>query len=249
MNAPSFQCTYRHVAFVLVSLCVLVVALFAGLAAAIAFIEDGNTVLSTVLWLVGAIIVLIGLTMAAAYAKHRWTLEAAGVRIEEKPKVPPLGLARRRLIPFADIATLRNVESAFDHVLEIATRDGKVYRLMGQGEAATQLQAFAAQIADASARAGHAPPPLSEGLSFWNRPAGLGLIVVMFVFATAFTGAALFALFDGGLEVRARSGEALAIVILLPFGAAYLLYKSLTRRWRVLKQLARANPSAHHEPD
>jgi hypothetical protein len=239
MNAPSFECTYRHVAFVLVSLCVLVVALFAGLAAAIAFIEDGNAVLSVVLWLVGAIVVLIGLTMAAAYAKHRWTLEPAGVRVEENPKVPPLGLPRRRLIAFADIAALCNVESAFDHVLEIATRDGKVYRLMGQGEAATHLQTFAAQIADASAKAGHTPPPLSEGLSFWNRPVGLALIIVMCVFTTAFAAAALFALFGGGLEVRARSGEALAIVVLLPFGAAYLLYKSLTRRRRVLKLLAK----------
>jgi hypothetical protein len=239
MSAPSFECTYRHVAFVLVSLCVLLLALFAGLAAAIAFIEDGDTVLSAVLWMVGTIIVLIGLTMAAAYAKHSWILEPTGVRVEEKPKVPPLGLPRRRLIAFADIAALRNVESAFDHVLEIATRDGNVYRLMGQGEVATQLQTFAAQIADASARAGHTPPPLSEGLSFWNRPAGIGLIVLMFVFATAFAAAALFALFDGGLEVRARSGEALAIVTLLPFGVAYLLYKSLTRRWRVLKQLAK----------
>ena len=45
----------------------------------------------------------------------------------------------------------------------------------------------------------------------------------------------LFALFGGGLIMRGRNGEALAIVVLLPFGAAYLLYKSLTRRWRVLK--------------
>lgn len=239
MSAPSFECTYRHVAFVAVSLCVLLVTLFAGMTAAIAFIDDGNVVLSAVLWLVGAIVVLMGLTMAAAYAGHRWTLEPTGIRVEEKPKVPPLGLPRQRLIAFADIAALRNVESAFDRVLEIATRDGNVYRLMGHGEAASQLQTFAAQIADASAKAGHTPPPLSEGLSFWNRPAGLGLIVVMLVFATAFAGAALFALFDGGLEVRARSGEALAIVILLPFGAGYLLYKSLTRRRRVLKQLAK----------
>lgn len=238
MSAPSFECTYRHVAFVLVTLCVLLIALFAGMAAAIALIEDGDSVLSAFLWLVGTIVVLIGLAMAAAYARHRWTLEPTGIRVEERPKVPPLGLPRGRLVAFADIAALRNVESAFDHVLEIATRDGSIYRLMGQGEAAAQLQTFAAEIADAAAKAGHAPLPIGEGLSFWNRPAGLGLIVVMFVFTTACASAALFALFDGGLSVRARSGEALAIVILLPFGAAYLLYKSLKRRWRVLKQLA-----------
>lgn len=240
MDAPSFACTYRHVAFVLVSLCMLLVALVAGIAAAIAFIEDGNTILSLILWLVGAIVVLIALTMAAAYAKHSWTLEAAGLRIEERPKVPPLGLVRRRLVAFADIAALRNVESGFDHVIEVAARDGNVYRLMARGEDAPQLQAFAAQIADASAKAGHTPPALSEGLSFWNRPAGLALIVVMLLFTTVFAGGALFALFDGGLNVRARTGEFLAIAVLLPFGVAYLLYKSLTRRWRVLKLLAKS---------
>lgn len=239
MTAPSYACTYRHVAFVLVSLCVLLVALFAGLAAAIAFIEDGNAVLSAVLWLVGAIVVLMGLTLAAAYAKHRWTLEPAGVRVEEEPKVPPLGLPRRRLIAFADIAALRNVESGLDSVIEIATRDGNVYRVMAHGEDVPALQAFAAQIATASTTAGHTPLAMSEGLSFWNRPAGLVLIVVMLIFATIFAGAALFALFDGGLNIRARSGEALAIVVLLPFGVAYLLYKSLTRRWRALKLLAK----------
>lgn len=240
MSAQSYACTFRHVAFVATSLCVLLIALFAGLTGAIAFIEDGNAILSVVLYLVGAIVVLIGLAMASGYAKHGWTIEPAGIRIEEKPMIPFLGLTRRRLIAFADIAALRNVESALDSVIEIATRDGNAYRVMAHGEGVPALKAFAAQIATASTTAGHTPLAMSEGMSFWNRPAGLAVIVVMLIFATIFAGAALFALFDGGLNIGARSGEALAIVILLPFGAAYLLYKSLTRRWRVLKLLSKS---------
>lgn len=238
MSAQSYECTFRHVAFVLTSICAILVALFGGIAATIAFVEDGNTTLSIVLYLVGSIVVLLALVMASAYAKHGWTIEPAGIRIEERPKIPFLGLTRRRLIAFADIAALRNLESGLDRVIEIATRDGNAYRVMAHGEGVPALQAFAAQIATASTTAGHTPLAMIEGLSFWNRPAGLAVIVVMLLFVTLFAAAALFALFDGGLTVRARSAQILAIVILLPFGAAYLLYKSLTRRWRILKLLS-----------
>jgi hypothetical protein len=238
MSTEAFACTYRHVAFVLTSICVLLVVMIATIAAALTFIEDGNTSLSVVLYAVGGVVVLLALIMASAYATHRWAIEPAGIRIEEKPKIPFLGLTRRRLIAFADIVALRNVESGFDRVIEIATRDGNAYRVMANGTAVEGLQTFAAQIATASTAAGHTPLAMTEGLSFWNRPAGLALIVVMLIFTTIFAAAALFALFDGGLNVRARSGEMLAIAILLPFGAAYLLYRSLTRRWRVLKLLA-----------
>jgi hypothetical protein len=181
--------------------------------------------------------------MASAYAAHRWTIEPGGIRIEEAPKVPLMGFTRRRLIAFADIAALRNIESGLDSVVEIAARDGNAYRIMAHGARGPELQAFAAQIAGAAAGAGHTPLAMTEGLSFWNRPSGLAVIVVMLILTLAFAGAALFALFDGGLTMRARNGEALAIVVLLPFGVAYLLYKSFTRRWRVLKLLAGERPA------
>ncbi len=243
MNPPAFECTYRHVPFVLTSICILVVAMFAGMAAAIAFVEDGDTILTIVLCLVGAVLVSIAAVMASAYAKHRWTIEASGVRIEETPKVPFMGRTRHRLIAFADIAAFRNVESGLDSVIEIATRDGNAYRVMAHGAEVHALQAFGTQIGTAAASVGHTPLAMTEGLSFWNRSAGLIVIVVLLIFATAIAVAALFALFDGGLQIRACSGEVLAIAVLLPFGAAYLLYRSLTRRWRVLKQLAEEAPN------
>lgn len=240
MMASAYECTFRHVAFVLVSLCVLLLAMFGGIAAAIAFIEDGDTILSVVLYLVGAVVLLMGLVMASAYADHRWTIEPAGIRVEERPKVPFMGLARTRTIAFADIAALGHIESGLDIVIEITARDGDAYRVMAHGAGVPDLQAFATQIATAAATAGHTPPAMSEGLSFWNRPVGLVVIVVMLIISLAFATATAWALFDGGFNsTTSRSGQFAGIALVLPFGAAYLFYKSLTRRWRVLKLLAK----------
>ena len=56
MSASAYECTFRHVAFVLTSICVLMVVMFAGIAAAVTFIADGKTILSVILYLVGAIV-------------------------------------------------------------------------------------------------------------------------------------------------------------------------------------------------
>ncbi len=239
MSAPAYECTFRHVAFVLTSLCVLLLSMFAAIAAAFSYFEDGNTILSVILCAMGAIVVLIILAAVSGYATHRWTIESAGVRIEEKPKVPFIGLPRKRTLAFADIAALRHIESGLDIVIEIAARDGNAYRVMAHGAGVPDLQAFAAQVASASAAAGHTPPAMTEGLSLWNRPAGFVVLVVMLMFTLLFAGATAWALFDGGLGTS-RNANYAGLVLLLPFGVVYLLYKSLTRRWRVLKLLADA---------
>jgi hypothetical protein len=238
MTAPAtFECVYRHVAFVITSVCVLMLALFASIYASIAFFEDGNTTLEVFVYAAGTIIVLVVLAALAGFATHRWTLEPTGVRIEEKPKVPFLGITRKRTIAFADIAALRRVESALDIVIEIATRDGKVYRVMGKRELVPALEAFADQIRAAAESVGHKPLPMTEGLSFWNRPAGFVVLAVTLIFALLIAAATGWALLDGGLA-QSRSGYFAAIALALPFGVIYLIYKSLTRRWRVLKLLA-----------
>ncbi|MDZ4739510.1 MAG: hypothetical protein SGJ03_06360 [Alphaproteobacteria bacterium] len=239
MSAPAYECTFRHVAFVLTSICVLMVVMFAGIAAAVTFIADGKTILSVILYLVGAIVVLVILAAVPAYATHRWTIEPTGIRIEEEPKIPFMGISRKRTIAFADIAALRHLESGLDIVIEIATRDGNAYRVMANGAGVPDLQAFAAQIASASATAGHKPLAMSDGMSFWNRPLGLIVLVVMMFFTLAFAGATAWALFGGGLGTS-RNGYYAVFVLALPFGVVYLLYKSLTRRRRVLRLLAGA---------
>ena len=239
MSASAFECTFRHVAFALTSICLLLVAMFAGIATAVTFIADGNTILSVILYLVGAIVVLVILAAVSAYATHRWTIEQTGIRIEEKPKVPFMGLSRERTLAFADIAALRHIESGLDIVIEIATRDGNAYRVMAHGPGVSELQAFAAQIASASATAGHKPLAMTEGMSFWNRPSGLVVLVMMLILTLLFAGATAWALFGGGLGTS-RSANYAGLVLLMPIGVVYLLYKSLTRRRRVLKLLAGA---------
>jgi hypothetical protein len=244
MTAPAaFECQYRHVAFVLTSICVLILALFASVYASIALIEDNNTTLEVFLYAAGAILVLVILAAVAGFATHRWTIEPTGIRVEEKPKVPFLGITRKRTIAFADIAALRRLESALDIVIEIATRDGNVYRVMAKGEYLPALDAFAEQIRSAAESVGHKPLPMTEGLSFWNRPAGFVVLAVLLIFALLIAFATGWALLDGGLA-QSRSGYFAAIALALPFGAIYLIYKSLTRRWRVLKLLAKNQTAA-----
>lgn len=244
VNPAIYESLYRRTAFALTSICILVAALLISVVAAARFIKDGNTSLLVILYSVGTIVVLVIIVAVAAFRVHRWTIEDGGVRIEEKPKVPFTGLRRRIFIAFSDIAALRNVESGLDVVVEIAARDGRIFRLMqvirpqasSAGPATVpSLEAFAAEISQAAARAGYAPPPITEGLSFWNRLPGLGVIVVMLIFSLAIATAAAWALWDGGLQVRARGGETTAIAILLPVGVGYLFYKSLKRRRRVLR--------------
>lgn len=238
MTAPAtFECTFRHVAFVITSLSVLLLTLFAGIYAALAFFEDGNTSLEVFLYLAGAIVVLIILAAVSGFATHRWTIESAGIRVEERPKVHFLGISRKRTIAFADIAALRHVESGFDMVIEIATRDGNVYRVMAHGEGVPALQAFAAQLATAAESVSHKPLPMTEGLSFWNRPAGLAVLALMLLLTLLFAVATGWALLDGALS-QTRNAYYAGIVLALPLGVVYLIYKSLTRRWRVLALLA-----------
>jgi hypothetical protein len=248
-NPTIYQSLYRRVAFALTSLCILLAALLASIVAAIRFIEDGNASLSVILYSLGTVVVLVVVVAVSAFRVHRWTIENAGVRIEEKPKIPFTGFRRQAFVAFSDVAALRHVESGLDFMIEIVARDGRTYRLMqsyqplSSGAApsmtAQSLEAFAAEFSRAAARAGHAPPSITEGLSFWNRIPGLGVLVVMMVFSLGFAGAAAWALWDGVLQVRVRGGEMTAIAILLPVGVGYLFYKSLRRRWRVL----RAQPS------
>jgi len=239
MTAPvTFECMYRHVAFVITSVCVLILALFASVYASIAFIEDGNTSLEVFLYSAGTIFVLVILAALAGFATHRWTIEPTGIRIEETPKVPFLGITRKRAIAFADIAALRRLESALDIVIEIATRDGNVYRVMAKREFVPALEAFAEQIATTAESVGHKTLPMTEGLSFWNRPAGFVILAVMLIFALLIAVTTGWALLDGGLA-QSRNGFFAVVALGLPFGVIYLIYNSLTRRWRVLKLLAK----------
>lgn len=236
----SYESAYRHVAFALTSIIALIVSLIGIIAALLSFDVDGDTFMSVFLWTIGAVVVLATLTVLVTYAKHTWTIEPNAVRIEEAPRVPFFGLTRRRTLPFAEIAGLRNIEGGFDVAVELVARDGLTYRLMTQDVHAASLKSFIVALVKSIEAAGNKPPPVTEGLGFWNTVPGLSVLAVMFVFAALIAGAALFALVNGGLNPWSRSGEFVAIAAVLPFGAGYVIYKSLKRRWRVLSLLAKS---------
>jgi hypothetical protein len=153
MTQPAYESLFQRKEFAIVALLLLVVGMFGGIALAVTFIEDGNDLLPVILWMLGLVLVGMIVVLLATFRVHRWTIEATGIRIEERQKVPLTGLSRRALVAFADIAELRNLESGFDGVIELVARDRNVYRLMRprsvlvhskELEALPDLQAFAA---------------------------------------------------------------------------------------------------------
>lgn len=236
----TYESAYRHVAFAMTSIVGLLLLMFGVLAALLWFEVDGDTFMSVFLSTVGLVLVLTVVTFVSTYAKHRWTIEPKGVRIEEAPRVPFFGLTRRRTLPFTEIAGLRNIEGGFDVAVELVARDGKTYRLMAQDTAAAPLKEFAATLVKSIEASGNPMPPVSEGLGFWNTVPGLSVLFVVLALTSVFALAALFALFEGGLKSGTRAGEFVAIAVLLPFGTGYVIYRSLMRRWRVLASLAKS---------
>jgi hypothetical protein len=237
----SYEALYQNKELGISGLLLLVVVMLGIIGLAVAFIEDGNDALPVILGAIGAMVVGTIVLLLFLPRVHRWTIEPTGVRIAERAKI--MGPRREGFVAFSDIAALRNLESGFDGVIELVTRDGKIWRLMRPRsplvksaalEALPDLQAFGATLSQAIAVSGATPVPMTEGLSFWNRGGGLAIIVGFLIFSIPLAGLTLWALFDGGLEYRARMGEAIAIFVLLPFGVGYMLHKSLKRRRRVL---------------
>ena len=241
-TGPSYEALYQNKELGISGMLLMVVAMLGVIGLAVAFIEDGNDALPVILGAIGAMVVGVIVLLLFLPRMHRWTIEANGVRIAERAKV--MGPRREGFVAFSDIAALRNLESGFDGVIELVTRDGKIWRLMRPRsplvrsaalEALPDLQAFGVRLSEAITQSGAKPVPMTEGLSFWNRGGGLAIIVGFLIFSIPLACLTLWALFDGGLEYRARMGEAIAIFVALPFGVGYMLHKSLKRRRRVLR--------------
>ena len=91
------------------------------------------------------------------------------------------------------------------------------------------LAAFAGRLQVAMANAGRAAPPVVEGLGFWNRPMGLALLVTALLASLALAAIALWGLWEGA-AARHKGGEAVAILVMLPVGVAWMLRRSWQRR-------------------
>jgi hypothetical protein len=248
----AYQSTYRRSEIAIPCLIAVLLIFAAGMVAILRF-APGRDFETAILSLAGVTFLLLGASLATAFRVHRWSLQPNGVDIQERPKVPLTGLPRKTLVPFPDIAALRHVESGFDRQIEIMTRNGQRFRLSQAMTARTRglptpdpnanLNDFAASIRSTAERSGHVLPAISQGLSFWNSATGLGLLMILFAISLAISGAVAWSLWLGmTIDARPRGGEELAILLLLPVGAGYLLLKSWRRRAVVHTSLSADRP-------
>lgn len=249
MNTPSHQGLYRNTPLILGGLLAAIALLIAGVALALQIATTGKELLPLIFGALGGFVVIFVAFMLAALRRHRWTVEPDAVRIEERPLVPLTGRRRARRVAFGDIATLSNVQNGAEDLLALTTRNGERFMLppgLAPGEGLIRkpdqqgLTDLAQQLQGAMSAAGRQPPPVIDGLGFWNRPVGLAVMSVAFLLALALAGVALWGLWEGAV-VRHKSGEAVAILVLLPVGVAWMLHRSWRRRRAVLQALRTSN--------
>lgn len=252
MSVPTHQGVYRNTPLVLGGLLGAIALLIGGIAAAMKFATTGNELLPLVFAVLGAFVLAFAACMLAALRRHRWTIDSDAVLIEERPLVPLTGRRRVRRVPFRVIAALSRVQNAADELLTIITRDGERFVLppsLVPGDGLIRvpdqagLTAFADQLQAAMTSAGRAAPPVVDGLGFWNRPAGLALLSIALLASLVLAAITLWGLWEGA-AVRHRSGEAAAILVLLPVGVGWMLRRSWQRRRSVLRAMHQSLPAS-----
>jgi hypothetical protein len=247
MTAPTHQGLYRNTPLAFGGLMGAIALLIAGIAGAMLIATTGDQPLPLVLGTLGLFVLTAVVCMLAALRRHRWTIEADAVLIEERPLVPLTGRRRVRRVPFTGIAALSSVQNATDDLLTMTTGAGERFALppgLAPGDGLVRrpdqkgLAAFAGQLQAAMTAAGHAAPAVADALGFWNRPAGLTLLGIMLLASLALAVIALWGLWEGA-TVRHRGGETVAILVLLPVGVGWILRRSWQRRRCVLQAIRR----------
>lgn len=255
MNEPrlsDYQATYRRSEIAL-PLLVGIAILAGGAITLVILYARGPQLESMVLITAGVTVVALLSVFLVLFRRHRWTLQQDGIAIHERPKVALTGISHRALVPYADIIAFRDVQSGFDYLIEIVTRQGRRYRMaqtmvQKKGERFpmpdmnARLGDLAASIRAAAEQAGHRLPPTTQGMSFWNTIPGLGFIFFLLAVSLVISGFVAWALLQGFTTRQPRGGEAIAILLLLPVGAFILLRKMWRRRRDVLQSLRQASP-------
>lgn len=242
MDATSHQALYRNLPRVLGGLLGSIAVLAAGIAGAL-LLAPPDQRFPLVLGALGAFVAVFAMCAMSALRRHRWTIEASAVLVEERPLIPLTGLRRVRRVPFGQIAALNNVSNGPDELLALTTRVGERFvlppvRKQGDGRVPwpdqQELAAFAARLQAAMAAAGAVAPAVTDALGFWNRPPGLALLGVSFLLSLALAAVILWGLWEGAF-VRARTHEAAALLVALPILVGWFLRRSWRRRQSVLR--------------
>ena len=247
-----YQATYRR-SEIAMPLLVGIAILAGGAITLVILYAPGPQLESMILIAAGVTVVALLSVFPVLFRRHRWTLQADGIAIHERPKVPLTGVSHRTFVAYGDIIAFRDVQSGFDYLIEIVTRQGRRYRMaqamvQKKGERFllpdmnARLGDLAAAIRAAAAKAGHTLPATTQGMSFWNTIPGLGFIGFLLAVSLAISGLVAWALLQGFTTRQPRGGEAIAILLLLPVGAFILLRKMWRRRREVLQGLREASP-------
>lgn len=233
--------TYRRMGFVLGGVLGVIAGAIGGTALLVTrvpaeWVGAGAASLVIAMALAIPVIVLLG------FRAHRWTLGDGALEIEERYRLWSWGPARRVSVPYADIGVLQRTEMGAHGLIEVVTRRGRRYRLAEPYVKVDRtisvpdrgrLVAFAAALCERTAQAGGAGE-ITDGLTFWNRTPGIAFQGVLLAVTLAIAVAAVWSLFTvDDVPVRARFGEAIGILVLLPVGVGFMLRRSLRRRRRV----------------
>ena len=242
VTTASHQALYRSLPLIVGGLLGSFALLFAGIAGAL-LLAARDQKFPLVLATLGVFVLVFAVCAMSALRRHRWTIAADAVLVEERPLVPLTGRRRARRVHFGEIAMLNNVSNGPDELLTLTTRDGERFvlppvRIPGVGPVPRPdqegLAAFAAELQAAMAAAGTVVPPVTDGLGFWNRPAGLALQTVALLASLAVAAVTLWGLWEGAIG-RARTHEAAAFLVVLPIGLGWLLRRSWQRRRTVMR--------------
>jgi hypothetical protein len=182
--------------------------------------------------------------IATGVRRQTWTVAPEGLQIEDAPRPRWLGRTRRTTLSFGEIAGLARRQAGFVPQLQVTATDGRRFTLTRGNHTPTAtgiglpdvegFEAFTAEL-DAALAGAEREVSLAEVPGFLQTPVGLAVQVMLFAFALAIAAGTIWSVFASPPTPRPRMGEILAVLVLLPVGAGWLLRTSLRRR-RALRQ-------------
>ena len=238
MTAPSHQGLYRSLPLALGGLLAALLLLVGGIAGVLA-IAPREQRLMLVLGMLGAFVAIFAVCALASLRRHRGTIDAGAVLIEERPLVPLIGSRRTRRVLYGEVASLSNVSDGSGALLALTTRGGEHFVLPPARTARPDeqgLASFATRLQAAMTAAGVAAPPVTDGLGFWNRSSGLALLGSVFLASVVVAAVVLWGLWAGEIR-RVRTHEAAAFLVALPIALGWWLLRSWQRRRAVMKAM------------